>query len=624
MIPLLAVLSLVVISGGQVVGHASIRAPAVIIQNNTGSLTTIDLTITKGNGTVSVNGPLEVANSTLQSAVTAAQYASAFLNLDYKDYNFNYTIIGAGENVSGPSGGEAMTLLAVSALSNKKLLNDFTVTGTISGNGSVGLIGGVYDKASAAKSNGMAFILVPAAGSDQFEALLYQLVQDTFGIPLIQVANTSQAYGYAFGTVPTAGKQTNTSLYVNYYVNQLPEAQIQCSNQCNTSDFNMLTNYTFDFANSSIATLAASSSSRNIASQLSSILAQDKVIAAKGYLYAGADQAFLGYLDSFFFNSNYANESTGLSALMSIQQYCDSLAPPQLTEQNYEFVLAGELRQSWAEYYANSSIATYNSSVETTDDVLQIMKDFAAPANAWCNAASEMYSIAKPKGGANVTWQSALAVVATNRISRAQPFATANPVYYVSARQAYSQQNYPLAILDADYAFALSNSSLISGNFTTGQLLNFSNQLAHNATFGVWATQFSNEAEFYIIEARLAQNQSTVRSYAESAFSAAYLAATLAPDMEIIYQNLTPGSSPAQPGAGHLLTQQSNTTQSQESTNATVSVLVQQTHEIFIIAVVMLVVNIVLFFMIVYLLLPTTKFSRNQLRNSKSRNRRNG
>ncbi len=39
------------------VGSAVIKAPAVIISNNTGSLTNITLAVTKGNGTVSVVGP---------------------------------------------------------------------------------------------------------------------------------------------------------------------------------------------------------------------------------------------------------------------------------------------------------------------------------------------------------------------------------------------------------------------------------------------------------------------------------------------------------------------------------------------------------------------------------------
>ncbi len=91
------------IVGASPVGFATIRAPAVIVTNNTGALTTINLTVTNGNGNVSVVGPAEVGNSTIQSAYTAAQYTTYYLNLSFNGYNFVYSISNASENVSGPS-----------------------------------------------------------------------------------------------------------------------------------------------------------------------------------------------------------------------------------------------------------------------------------------------------------------------------------------------------------------------------------------------------------------------------------------------------------------------------------------------------------------------------------------
>ena len=142
------------------IGSASIRAPAVIITNNTGSLTNISVVVTSGNGFVNVTGPRIVGASTLESAYTAAMYASNYTDHNFSHYNFTYSILNAGDNVSGPSAGAAMTILAISAITNKQIRNDFTMTGAISPNGSIGEIGGVYDKAGAAKNNAMQFILV--------------------------------------------------------------------------------------------------------------------------------------------------------------------------------------------------------------------------------------------------------------------------------------------------------------------------------------------------------------------------------------------------------------------------------------------------------------------------------
>jgi hypothetical protein len=59
-------------SAAALVGNSSIRAPAVVLNNNTGSLTSITLRITNGTGKVSVLGPQNVGSTTLQSADIAA------------------------------------------------------------------------------------------------------------------------------------------------------------------------------------------------------------------------------------------------------------------------------------------------------------------------------------------------------------------------------------------------------------------------------------------------------------------------------------------------------------------------------------------------------------------------
>ena len=184
-----------------VVGTSTISAPAVILENNTGEMTVISLTITTGNGTVRILGPQHVGNSTLYSAETAARYAAVVSHLNVSGYDFNYTIYNSS-NVTGPSGGAALTLLAISALQHRRLSSNITITGTISPNGSIGEIGGAYDKAGAAARSGMAAILVPNASFDAFEEKEYLLAQSYYHIPLIQVANITEAEAYAFGHAP--------------------------------------------------------------------------------------------------------------------------------------------------------------------------------------------------------------------------------------------------------------------------------------------------------------------------------------------------------------------------------------------------------------------------------------
>jgi predicted S18 family serine protease len=73
--------------------------------------------------------------------------------------------------VDGPSAGALMTALAIAALTEQKPNPSITLTGTIDSNGHVGAIGGVVEKAQAAKESGKTDILLPRENS--------QLVQYT-------------------------------------------------------------------------------------------------------------------------------------------------------------------------------------------------------------------------------------------------------------------------------------------------------------------------------------------------------------------------------------------------------------------------------------------------------------
>jgi predicted S18 family serine protease len=531
-----------------VVGKASIYAPAVLVTNNTGSITTINLTVYKGDGSVTVVGPTIVGASTTASAETAAAYAANYLSLNFKSYNFTYAIINGGDNVSGPSGGAAMTLLAISALSGKRMLRNFTMTGTISSNGTIGEIGGAFDKSAAAKLYGLSFILVPAAPNDDQENELYLLAQDELGIPLIRVSNISQAYGFAFGqTKNITNYEANYTIFTNINVTSLQQAQLSCSNNCSASQFSQLVSFTFNLTNFTIGMLSHTPQLRSITSQEGAMLEQEKALASKGYLYAAADQAFLTYIDTSYFNSYSYSIAQGFSAVQNVTQYCREGGAPQLTTKNYEYVLGGELRQQWGLYTANTTLSVYNGTVETTDDVLLMMRRIAT-ANAWCDSANEMYYIANSTSGDPVVPSTTLAALASNRIALASKYST-DGMYITLAKSALSNRDYPMAILQADYEYALDNASAVAASSNTAALLNMSDRLAMNSTYGTWATQFANEAEFYIQEAQMSPNSTQAHAFASSAYSSALLASQLSADFSAINSNLLPATSAAENSA---------------------------------------------------------------------------
>jgi uncharacterized protein len=525
-------------SGAAAVGTSSIMAPAVIISNNTGSLTEITLTITNGTGKVSITGPQNVGTSTLQSAYTAAMYASSYTNHTFGNYNFTYGILGAGENVSGPSAGAAMAMLAVSAFENKPLRTDFTMTGTISSDGSIGEIGGVYDKVGAAKGSGLDLILVPKVPQGNSEGELYLLVQTNFGIPLVQVANISQAAYFALNS-SVSGKpnETTYNFYTDYNVGSLPNATINCTASCNYTIFNKLLNATFNLTRNEIDSLDSNPKFADVGAQFGKVLNQSVMISKHGYIYTAADFAFLNYVNVFYFNGYPSNRTSALALLYNIQDLCSSLTPPPLTSKNYNYVISAELRQLWGNYTIGQAISFYNTTEIESDQILDELY-LGAQANGWCTAAKLVYSESNQNGTYLVPSDS-LRSIAYSRIGRALPYG--NSLYLQTAQQAYSEGNWPLAILDADYAYALANAASNSSSMTAEQLNNVSLAMASNSTFGVWATEFSKEVQFYVSESRMAQNATLAKSYAQSAYSAALLAQQLSNDTSTISQNLVAG-----------------------------------------------------------------------------------
>lgn len=519
-----------------VVGSASVVAPAVV-GNNTGALTHISVTVTSGTGYVTVTGPSSVANDTKASALDAAISAAQYLKLDYKNYNFTYNIADYNQSVSGPSAGAAMTLLAISAISGNRLVSNFTITGTIS-NGSVGLVGGVYDKADAAGAYGLKFILVPAVSQGSEENELYYLIQNKFNIPLIEVQNITAAANYAFGKNPTANRGVTFNFSTNYYPGLLPNASLVCSNACNSQPFANLTNFTINITASQVALV---SGLPNASAQLYAVLNQSRTIAAGGYLYTASDISFLNYINAFFLASSNATIGSGMQTLTNVSSYCTSLNAPRLTQQNYEWVIAGELRLAWGTYTAAATLSEYNASSFTTDDVLSSLYS-AGEANAWCRAASFMFNSAALIGGAPVTASQSLAVTADGRISRASSYG--NNIYLQTAETAYSNHNYPLAIMDADYAYAEGMMAGIkSQGMTTSGLLNASQAIAVNSTYGAWATQFANQAEFYVHQSEATNSVNGAHGYALQAYSSALLAQQMSNDTRVISGALTPGQA---------------------------------------------------------------------------------
>jgi hypothetical protein len=186
------------------VGSAILQGPAILqqIQYNddspfargqvvqTGVMLNITAEVKPGKGRVLVDTqPLMglVFQDAANTAVFVAENRTG-IPLAGSDLIFSISAPGQVPAVDGPSAGALMTLLAVSAIEGRPLREDVTLTGTIDQDGNVGAIGGIVEKARAARDSGKSLFLLPRANA--------RLVQYT--------QRTREYYGFTFvQQVPT-------------------------------------------------------------------------------------------------------------------------------------------------------------------------------------------------------------------------------------------------------------------------------------------------------------------------------------------------------------------------------------------------------------------------------------
>lgn len=162
-------------------GAAKLEAPAVMQKveyiedypfmrqqiTEIGSMMNISLEIKPGKGRILVDTrPLMgvVFQDAANTAVYVAQKKTG-KDLSGSDIIFSIEAMHEIPSVDGPSAGALMTLLVVGSLQDLELRKDMTLTGTIDKDGQVGEIGGVIEKAKAAKDSGKNLILLPRENS---------------------------------------------------------------------------------------------------------------------------------------------------------------------------------------------------------------------------------------------------------------------------------------------------------------------------------------------------------------------------------------------------------------------------------------------------------------------------
>ena len=111
------------------------------------------------------------------------------INISKLEYCIHIHCPNGGTPKDGPSAGSGITLAIISFITNKKIRNDFAITGEIDLDGNVIQIGGLHSKLNGAKSAGVRTVLCPKMNQPDYENIIEKdptLITNNFKVLFVE------------------------------------------------------------------------------------------------------------------------------------------------------------------------------------------------------------------------------------------------------------------------------------------------------------------------------------------------------------------------------------------------------------------------------------------------------
>ncbi|MFH0817996.1 MAG: S16 family serine protease [Candidatus Micrarchaeota archaeon] len=452
-----------------------------------GQIVNISLELKGGDGTTYIATHPIVGGMTQASGSTAMALATSMTGYNSGTCDALFKIgTGELESIDGPSAGAAMTLLLLSALKNETLPSNFTITGTIESNGVVGLVGGIPEKASAASSAGIALFLVPTLGFE--ERLILGAISKNTNMKIVQVSNITQAEDLAIGK---SVDFSNPAL-----ARQVPP-QVNSTKSLASERFSVFRNVARNMVEKSRGVVnSISQSSDEYGGFLQGELDVAENAFSRGYIYTGANTAFLAGINADFLTSSGSSRETIEARAKKVEECYKSTFDIEMNEGNWEWVIGGQLRASWAKKKLSGiGNQSYGSDIQTLGTLRDVIY-----AEKWCEAAK---AIASAKGSGNRIPQAKFKQIAANSMTEAEEYIAGRVIEFSdqqwhleSAKQEFEDGLYGAAIYDSAYALYMAKGFEDFPRSTNAKEVLES---AKNAEYkSIWANIYKSQMEYIL------------------------------------------------------------------------------------------------------------------------------
>jgi predicted S18 family serine protease len=177
----------------EIIGENKIIIPIVVAADEIGIIGNATFNLISGNGRILFDNNPAIDTDIQYSAIIAIAYAQEYSGKKLNESDIIIDLNLPLDVIGGVSAGAPITVATIALLQEKQINTSIILTGTINPDGSIGRVGEIREKATAARDAGYTMILVPSGQSRVWREnnTLQEYLNNT--IIIKEVSNIDQA-----------------------------------------------------------------------------------------------------------------------------------------------------------------------------------------------------------------------------------------------------------------------------------------------------------------------------------------------------------------------------------------------------------------------------------------------
>jgi predicted S18 family serine protease len=460
----------------------------VAVVGDGGNMVTVTIRLVPGSGNEYIRLLPYAGISTQQSIKMGLEYSRYKSDSEYSDCDVlvDFGPLPYGEYIDGPSAGIAIAVMSYALFENLTIRDDTLMTGSVDSYGTVGSVGGLYEKARAAVANDARYFITPY--NTIYESLTLDRLEELYGIKIIEVKTVDEAIDFMIYNITVP--ERNYTVYETRLSENVTPIDYSKTLPLRDTALKMIEieNQTLDWMPSSQGW---------IKDYFSDAVSEQIEINNRGYYFTAANDAFLNYVEVSTINAileDYVNLEGKKNEVVSC---LESRERPVMTDENFEWVLASDLRRMWAVNKVNSTAVSGNMLVEG---------EYAAYhelmyADAWCRVSGMLGDVASGFDGTEVD-EAAWKQLAERKIAEAEETQhtpeTASRL--AIAKKSYEEGYYGAAIYDAVYVTSMDDVDIDLLLYTSDELEEATEYLSEEDRDSVWGQIYHSQGVFFMNE----------------------------------------------------------------------------------------------------------------------------